>query len=170
MKRGVLMGRFSPPHKGHEAIIDEIFSLGLRPLILVGGSGKSDDRHPYTDHQRHSMLRRIYGYDIDIIHIEDKDDWDLWFDSVQEHLLPEDTIFVNNKEQDRIDFKIHGRTYKDAFYTDIWADKGYKTHKVTFPQELGVDFINATDIRENLSNTKHLLNYKILQYIERLGA
>ena len=168
MKRGILLGRFEPLHKGHESIIDEIFAMGLRPLLLVGGSGRADDRHPYSDHQRHSMLRRIYGYSIDIVHIEDKEDWDDWFLDINQHILPSDAIFVNNKEQDRVAFTLNGKDYTNAFYTDIWEDNGYTVHKVTFPAKLGIDGINATDIRKDIEGNAHMLSSSVLSYLRSL--
>ena len=162
------MGRFQPLHKGHEAIIDEILAQGLKPLILLGGSGRFDDRHIYTDTERAIMLMKVYGSSLEIQPIKDQPDWDSWFDNIKKIVPSNSIIFINNKEQDRIDFTLYGKYYTDTFYNDIWQDQGYETHHVTFPAKLGVEHINATQVRENMYNNSWALSNKVYEYCKHL--
>lgn len=166
---GVLLGRFSPIHLGHQAIIDEIIMDGRTPLIIIGGANKFDDRHPFYAHEREEMILSIYPKALVKIS-NDSDHWDEWFEELKLYIPNNAVIYTNNKEQDRIDFQLYGKEYKNTFYNDIWKDQGYQTKEVTFPYKRKLDCINATDIRNNIEDMKWALDpktYKFIKGIER---
>ena len=57
----VFIGRFSPLHLGHEAVIDKAISLG--PVIVLVGSafGPRNLRNPWTFEERKAMIKAKYG-------------------------------------------------------------------------------------------------------------
>lgn len=167
IKYGVIIGRMQPPHKGHQAIIDEIIMDGLTPIVIVGGCNKDDARHPFHYYDVSSMLEELYE-DIMVVPISDYTNWDTWLDAITEILPTDTTIYTNDKPQDVTNFTLRGKDYTDAFYNDIWKDIGIPTKQVTAPYKLGLQHINATAIREDLEANKWALDPKVYNYIKGL--
>jgi len=165
MNTAVLLGRMQPPHKGHMAIIDEMLIEGYKPIIILGGANKVDARHPYDTRDIIILLTEIYGNRISIRSIRDYDDWDEWWANLKTLLPGNSVIFINNKEQDRINFSLGGKEYHNAFYNDMWHDLNFETHQVTFPEKLGISHINATDIRNDIEGMKWAVHPAVYKYI-----
>lgn len=60
----VLIGRFSPFHKGHEEIIREAQKRATRVVVLVGSSFTSRSiRNPFTFYERKEMIKTVFPDD-----------------------------------------------------------------------------------------------------------
>ena len=170
MKSRILIGRFSPIHKGHQAIIDEMIIDGAcnsekPPIIITGGSNKTDDRHPYTSDEVAHMIHLVYP-NVTVHSCPDYENWDEWLDAIQPLIPQNAVIYINNKEQDRLsNFTARGKIYTHAFYNDLWYDLKYETKQVTFPKLFKVDHINATDIRANTLQSYSKLHPKVYEYL-----
>jgi len=75
MKYSLFVGRFSPPHTGHFAIIKQLLKEKKNVLIAIRITGKSKD-NPYTAEQRATAFRQkfcqqIIGGRIKIINLPD---------------------------------------------------------------------------------------------------
>ena len=59
MKIGIIIGRFQPFHKGHEALVNAALSDSDEVLIFVGSANKSTTpKNPFTYEQRKEMITR----------------------------------------------------------------------------------------------------------------
>lgn len=59
----VFIGRFSPFHKGHEAVIDQALLLADKVVVLVGSAyAPRDIRDPWTFEERLEMMRAVYTH------------------------------------------------------------------------------------------------------------
>ena len=72
-KLGMVCGRFSHIHKGHELIINKSIELCEKTLILVGSSQESHTlRNPFTSQYRIKLIKKIYNKPtIEIKELED---------------------------------------------------------------------------------------------------
>ena len=56
-------GRFNPPHRGHQWMINKLIrlgeQLGARPVVVIVDSGKYGERNPLTGEVRLQYLRRM---------------------------------------------------------------------------------------------------------------
>lgn len=65
---GLICGRFQTFHIGHESLVETGLKLCDRVLILIGSAQESGtERNPYDVNTRTDMLRRIYGYEPNIM-------------------------------------------------------------------------------------------------------
>jgi len=186
-KFGLINGRFQPPHRGHQEIINEILLEGLIPIIVLGSSQESRDKrkNPLTYAERKYLLRLVYpNTPIVFVRSEDFNDWDTWYHNMMKKVktvlyeeFDEDfnlqdniVIFHNNKEVDRLDFSFNGKQYYDTWYSDIFDDEGFETREVKFVKrdDIHIDS-NARDIRRDLEGRKHLLDARIYFQLKEIG-
>jgi adenylylsulfate kinase len=66
MKYNLFIGRFSPFHNGHKAIIDSFVDNGKPVCIAIRQSEEK-----YTALERYQMIRAVYGDRVKIIQIPD---------------------------------------------------------------------------------------------------
>ena len=59
-KYSLYLGRWSPPHKGHHAIIQRAL-LDAKPVLILVRNTPMSDKDPYTVEQRVKMLRDLYA-------------------------------------------------------------------------------------------------------------
>ncbi len=169
---GLIIGRFQPFHYGHQHIVNEVLLDGKIPLIVLGDdSGRNTKRNPLSFEQRKELITLIYpNCEILFIKISDNPNWGSWFETIEKGItfngkIPKEniTLFFNNKEVDRYDhFEVSGKEYKNEFYTKIFEDNGFKLKRVEFIErsDLRVD-ADATNIRDNFEDFKHLLDARI---------
>ena len=71
LKRAMFVGRWQPPHKGHEWLIRQKLDQGIPVLILVQDI-LPDKQNPYTTAQTTEMLRTLFqGEPVEIMAIPD---------------------------------------------------------------------------------------------------
>lgn len=86
----VYIGRFSPFHDGHKAVVDWALSQNPAHLLIVIGSANAarSIRTPFTAEERERMIRACYPLDtrIDIAYLEDSPydqyDWEARLDDI----------------------------------------------------------------------------------------
>jgi len=89
----VFIGRFSPPHKGHLAVIQEGLDQSKRVVLLVGSANAPrSHRNPFTFAERSNMLyHSIPGHDRDRVMIYPLEDAAYndakWVNSVQTQVM-----------------------------------------------------------------------------------
>lgn len=88
-KTAVLIGRFSPYHLGHKALIERALELGDRLLILIGSTEQARSlRNPFTFEERYSMIaddQRSNASRITILSLpDDPYDMQAWIKRVQD--------------------------------------------------------------------------------------
>lgn len=82
----VHLGRFAPYHEGHKLVTDSLVKKRnqKKPLVIVGSSNVFEGRPPkdtrerelmlrtpYTAGQREEMIRRLFGEDVEVLHLPD---------------------------------------------------------------------------------------------------
>ncbi len=147
---GVIIGRFSPLHKGHQMIIDYMIKKhGIKNcLVLIGSSNSLTERTPYTFKQREKMIHVLYP-EIKILPLPDVEpELQLYRDNTNE-------IWLNNVEEIE---KNMGTKF--VFYGGSTED--LKVLSERFPTKVAVNRItkgkniSGTIIRKNINGK----NYK----------
>ena len=71
-KLGIIVGRFQTFHNGHRMMIDKAAELCERVGVFIGSAQESGtNKNPFTYELRESILRRIYGNEIEIFPLPD---------------------------------------------------------------------------------------------------
>ncbi|MBQ3900975.1 MAG: adenylyltransferase/cytidyltransferase family protein [Clostridia bacterium] len=71
-KLGIIVGRFQTFHNGHRMMIDKAAELCERVGVFIGSAQESGtNKNPFTYEMRESILRRIYGNEIEIFPLPD---------------------------------------------------------------------------------------------------
>lgn len=61
----VFIGRFQPPHIGHQHVIDEALKSASRVIILIGSAATARSiRNPFTFDERVEFIRSVYRYEV----------------------------------------------------------------------------------------------------------
>lgn len=63
-KNGIIVGRFSPIHIGHEYLIDKALSQCEKVLIIISCNKLRDRNNPYTYEYRKKLIEKIYNKEI----------------------------------------------------------------------------------------------------------
>lgn len=83
---GLFLGRFQPPHIGHEMGVREIIHRGYEPGIILGSADKMDIKNPLSVELRKQCWQEIlkdYGYQHPIIaKVSDYDEDIVWAEKV----------------------------------------------------------------------------------------
>lgn len=178
-KFGMVIGRFQPFHFGHEHIINEIILDGKTPIVLITSDNyKNPERNPLSFLQRMTLIETVFPGECICINIEDNDCWDTWYDTIVQELSkfeeinsPGDvTLYYNNKEVDRYkEFTFRNTTYSNEFYTKIFEDE-FCTKQVEFVSrsDIHVD-ADATNLRDNFEDFKHLLDGRVYWKLKEWG-
>lgn len=97
--RGLVIGRFQPLHKGHEALIRQAIEDCVHVTVGIGSSkAKQSVRNPFTFEERERMLRAAFGDRIDVVAIPDIHDPPNYAGHVMEITGPVDRVFGNDEE------------------------------------------------------------------------
>ncbi len=141
----VFLGRFSPIHRGHQIIIDQMINnYGIKNCMLIIGSSTSlNQRTPFTFAARKNMIRLLYPK-IKIIGIPDSNPKHELFDK-----SGMETWLHNLKGIER---KLKGTfTFYSGSGTDIKYLTGEFKTKVISSRIVDGQKISATDVRKRLS-------------------
>lgn len=156
---GVFLGRFQPFHLGHQMIINEIISDGLKPLILIGVSKTTDKKNPFSYIKRASMLlSAFYPGTLSIDPMHDHPCNNEWARSILAKIdtfcgLKNSTLYYHRKE---IDCTEH---WGGGHYVDLLKDK-IDVKESEFAKALNLP-ICATDIRKDPHSNRHFLHGKV---------
>lgn len=86
---GVYIGRFNPPHVGHQKLIEKLISeFPERHLVLIGSCTEDPTLHnPFTYTQRISFLKKLHPK-LNVVGLPDvKGNDDLWFEILKGMIL-----------------------------------------------------------------------------------
>lgn len=143
-KFGIYIGRFSPLHKGHEAVIDQmIIDFGYGNCLVLIGSPNAElsQRNIFPYLVRRQFVKRVYPY-LNTLPLTDFDDNFSWMTSIEDIIsllgyVKEDVVFYGGCQEDVALLKEY------AYDTKILD----RTTGVT-------PIISATEIKQKLSEFK----------------
>jgi len=171
-KYGLFIGRCMPFTNAHSAIIQEIIRDGRIPIIILGGKGKTDERHPLSYEDRVKLIKKVYPFGCKFIGIEDKDDWTEWYNSVHNEidklniLSKQIVLYAHEKEMDKVSFEYRGKEYKNASYVDMFRENGIKIKEIEAITCTYGDIIHATDVRKDEDIAKRNLDARIYRTLK----
>lgn len=99
--RGLVVGRFQPLHKGHEALIRRAMEDCVHVVVAIGSSNaKQDTRNPFTKEERRQMIAAVFheeaGDDLQVMDLPDIHDPPNWVPHVLERTGAVDKVFGND--------------------------------------------------------------------------
>ncbi len=172
--RGILIGRFQPPHLGHVEVIKQMLEEVDELIIAVGSAQLSHTLdNPFTAGERVLMLNKalaeakIDATRVHIIPIPDLNNHAVWVSHVLSFSPPFVTVYTGNALVGRL-FKEHGFQVKNP---PMFKRKEYQGTEIRKRMLEGKDWqnlvpksvlevmdeIHATDRLRDLSKTKYLL-------------
>ncbi len=96
--RGLVIGRFQPLHKGHEALIKRAIEDCVHVIVGIGSSqAKRSSTNPYSLEERIAMVRAVFGDTVEVIPIPDIHDPPNYADHVIDITGPIDRVFGNDE-------------------------------------------------------------------------
>ena len=171
-KYGIFIGRAQPFHIGHNAIIQDIIRDGRIPIIILGGMGKEDERHPLSYDDRVKLIRKVYPIGCKFIGLEDKDNWTEWYNSVKENITKMDIkkeqiiLYSHNKDIDRLDFEYEGKQYQNEFYSKMFEENGVKIKKLDEFVDNKGKVVHATKVRNSREYAIRNLDARVFRMLE----
>lgn len=97
--RGLVIGRFQPLHKGHEALVRAAIEDCVHVTIGIGSSkAKQSVKNPFSYEEREAMVRAAFGDQVDVMAIPDIHDPPNYADHVMAITGPLDRVFGNDEE------------------------------------------------------------------------
>jgi nicotinamide mononucleotide adenylyltransferase len=142
MKLGVYVGRFSPLHLGHEAVIKSMLKThGYKNSVLViGGSNHIvDERHPFSYNDRRNIIAHRYPK-MAVVGIPDYESDADWLTA----LLDITNLKANS---DYTDVVFYAGCAEDV---KLLTDKGFTTKIFDRDSGLKTPIVSATEVRELL--------------------
>lgn len=101
-KKGLVIGRFQPFHKGHEFLINQSLKLCEQIIIGIGSANKKSKINPWRASERREVLKefvkqnRLGSRVIKIINLYDNPNDDVWFFNLIKKTGPFDVTIGNN--------------------------------------------------------------------------
>lgn len=97
--RGLVIGRFQPLHKGHEALIKRAIEDCVDVVVGIGSSeAKQSLKNPFTYDERVQMVKAAFGDSVKVVAIPDIHDPPNYADHVMEITGNIDRIFGNDEQ------------------------------------------------------------------------
>ncbi len=161
-KRGLLVGRFQPFHKGHLETTKWCLERSDELIIAIGSSDKSYEyRNPFTAGERIEMIRETIRIEIAevalqrivFIPVPDVGTHILWTNHL-DLLIPQySTVFTN-----------------DPFTIMLFRERGIE---IDYPNLIERDVLSATEVRYRIANDKNwreMVSYETAKIIERING
>jgi len=170
---GIFVGRCQPFHNGHNSVIQQIIRDGLTPVILLGGSNKSDERHPLNSLERAALINEVYtAKQVRILTINDYEDWDVWYSQVinlLEFALPNDsryTIYSHEKSEDLKSFEFQGRHYENESYNILFTTNDIPVKLIPAYHDREGNVVSATQIRADERYARNHLDARVFNKLK----
>ncbi len=100
MKKGLILGRFQPFHRGHVELIKNVINDGLYPLICIGSSQKGRSKeNPFTKNERKKMIETVLKdlkCKYEIYEIPDINNYDLYVSHLKSLVPSFDIVYSGN--------------------------------------------------------------------------
>lgn len=130
--RGLVIGRFQPFHKGHQALIKSAIEDCVNVVVGIGSAkSRADMRNPFTFEERADMVRAVFGDTVEVMAIPDIHDPTRWVDHVQSITGTVDKVYGNNDRD-----------------LDLFEEEGIDTVR---PGLVDRERFRATDVRMRLA-------------------
>ena len=159
-RRGLYVGRFQPPHKGHIKIIQDLLDRVDELIIAIGSAQVSHELdNPFTAGERISMLRlalREAGADLDRCHlipVPDVEAHSTWVSSVLTYVPKFDVVFTN-----------------EALTTRLFKEAGFKVESIPFYRR---QIYSSTEVRQRMLRGKdweELVPPSVAEFIKEIGG
>lgn len=131
-KRGLLIGRFQPFHKGHLYLLKESLEMAERLVVGIGTANRIDHDNPWTKKERRRMLEavikneKIVGRIVKIVDVNDYLESDeRWYQKAVSDIGPVDVVFGNNDWVNDI-YETHGVPSIHIPYYKRYLMEGFK--------------------------------------------
>lgn len=101
-KKGLVIGRFQPFHKGHLFLINKSLEIADTIVLAIGSAQKSDEKNPFGLEARKKMLAEVVENEslaskvLGIIPLYDNPSDDLWFKDLISKVSDFDVTIGNN--------------------------------------------------------------------------
>jgi cytidyltransferase-like protein len=122
IRSALMISRLQPLHKGHTGVINQMVEDFDNVIIGLGSTGQhSEPKNPWTQVQRQTMLRNVYGSRIKIVPLEDigaeigANDWcDYVLNKIRTMKMPDVTDYFTGSRQDGVWYQ--GRFFNETFH------------------------------------------------------
>jgi nicotinamide-nucleotide adenylyltransferase len=95
--RALVVGRFQPFHKGHQALIQRALERSVNVAVAVGSTNaKSGPRNPFTFEERRAMVQAVFP-GIEVVPVPDIHDATRWVDHCLSITGPVDLVYGNDE-------------------------------------------------------------------------
>jgi len=169
---GIFIGRAQPFTNAHNEIIQSIIRDGKTPIIIIGSIDKNDDRNPLTFEERKSLIKKVYPFGCRFIGLDDKDDWNYWYEMVKTNLekiapIKQMTLYSHSKPEDVYDtFEFKGIIYNKCHYTEIFRMEGFGVKDFDEVTCFLGNVIHASDVRKDEEIAKRNLDARIYRVLK----
>lgn len=166
-KIGMVVGRMSPPNKGHQQLIDTCLNLGCeKVLVILGNCDEINYKNPFSFELREQMLKSIYGSKIECL--------PLYNNKIKEYMKP----YVFGEYLFNMCYKKNNQ-YPDVYtygFEEIrkcWFDDNTIKNTIMIQIPRNTFEYTGTEGREDLLNNnkskwKEFHDVKIHKYYEKL--
>lgn len=97
--RGLVIGRFQPLHRGHEALIERAIEDCVHVTVGIGSTqARQSVTNPFSLEERRRMLEAVFGDRVQVVAIPDIHDPPHYAEHVMEITGPVDRVFGNDEE------------------------------------------------------------------------
>jgi nicotinamide-nucleotide adenylyltransferase len=158
MKRGLLVGRFQPIHKGHLEVIKRIVE-NVDELVIIVGSSQYSHRvdNPFTAGERITMIRKALqeaGIELSrawIIPVPDVHQHGLWVSQIVSYSPKFDVVYAN-----------------EPLTIRLFVEAGFNVESMPLIKR---KVYSATEIRKRMMNEKNweeLVPSSVAKYIKEI--
>lgn len=96
--RALVVGRFQPFHKGHQALIDAALDAAARVVVAIGSSQEEGTSlNPFSFEERARMVEAVYGDAVDVVAVPDIHDPPNWVAHVRDRVGAFDVFYGNDR-------------------------------------------------------------------------
>lgn len=96
--RGLVIGRFQPLHKGHEAVIRLAIEDCVHVVVGIGSSNAQQSvQNPFSFEERKRMIESVFGTTVEVVAVPDIHDPPNWVDHVLRTLGNVDRVYGNDE-------------------------------------------------------------------------
>ena len=156
--RGLVIGRFQPFHKGHQAAIREALTKCDDLIVVIGSAELSHtSENPFTAGERYQMLISSFTDEerprIHIIPLRDVNRYAAWVNHVESYVPPFDFVFSNSE-----------------LTRSLFSAAGYESRKT---KSYNSKHYSGTEIRRRIAageKWNHLVPSPVAQMIEGLDG